>query len=465
MSGSRTTTDRDLLLELRPGRGCRAALEDGLREAIRDGRLAAGSALPSTRVLARDLGIARSTVSEAYAQLTAAGYLTARQGAGTWVASAAAARPPRESEPPAAPRLRFDLRPGVPDLSSFPRLPWERALRRALRSAPADVFAPGDPSGRPELRGALAAYLARARGVLVTPGRLVICNGFSQGLKLVYDVLRARGARRVAIEDPSLWLFPPIAEAARLEPVPVPVDEEGIAVDELDRLDVEAVVVTPAHQFPLGATMSSRRRTALLDWAARRDAFVIEDDYDGEFRYDRHPIGALQGLDPDRVVYAGTAAKTLAPGIRLAWLGLPPALTPAALQTRSIADRYAGVLDQLALAELLESGDFDRHVRRMRRSYRRRRDMLIKSLTESAPRIPIRGTEAGLHALLELSDGSQEEELLRRAAERSLGLHGLRAYLHGAGESPGALVVGYGTPADHAFPGALDALVALLRTT
>ena len=465
MSLSRTTSELDLLLELPPRRGRRTALEQALRGAIRDGRLTAGTALPSTRVLAHDLGIARSTVSEAYAQLSAAGYLTARQGSGTWVAPAAASAPEEGGEQPAVQQPRFDLRPGVPDLSSFPRLLWQRALRRALSSAGPDVFAPADMRGRPELRAALADYLARARGVATAPGRLVVCNGFSQGLKLLCDVLSARGARRIAIEDPSLWLFPPIARAAGLEPVPVPVDREGLAVERLDGLDVSAVLVTPAHQFPLGATMSSRRRAELLTWAARRDAFVIEDDYDGEFRYDRHPIGALQGLDPDRVVYAGTAAKTLAPGVRLAWLALPVALLPAALEIRGVADRYAGVLDQLALAELIDGGDFDRHVRRMRRTYRRRRDEVIGAVSAAAPSIRIQGTEAGLHAVLELPNGVSEQELLSAAGERELEVHGLAPYRHGSYEGPEALVVGYGAPAEHAFPGSLRALASLLRTS
>ncbi len=455
--------DLVLLLELPPARGRRTALEQALRKAIRDGRLPAGSGLPSTRILARDLGIARSTVSEAYAQLTAAGYLAARQGAGTWVAPAAAHVPDRGVGERSTPSPRLDLRPGVPDLSSFPRLLWQRALRRALASAGPDVFAPGDPRGRAELRAALAGYLARARGVAASPGQLVVCNGFSQGLNLIYDVLRAQGARRVGIEDPSLWLFPPIARAAGLEPVPIPVDRDGLAVEPLAELDQDAVLVTPAHQFPLGVTMSSRRRAALLGWAAHHQAFVIEDDYDGEFRYDRYPIGALQGLDPERVIYAGTAAKTLAPGVRLAWLVLPSSLLPAALEIRSVADRYAGAMDQLTMAQLIEAGDFDRHVRRMRRTYRRRRDALIGAVYDTASVTRIHGTEAGLHAVLELPPAVPEENLLARAEEHSLGLHGLRRYRHGNSRGADALVVGYGTPAEHAFSAALETLATLLH--
>ena len=440
------------------------ALEQALREAVRAGRLPAGTALPSSRVLARDLGLARSTVTEAYAQLTAAGYLVARRGAGTWVGSGAAVGTVGGDEEPSAAALRFDLRPGTPDLSSFPRALWLRALRRALAQAGPAVFASGDPRGRPELRAALATYLARARGAVAPSSRLIVCNGFSQGLKLVCDVLRVRGARRLGIEDPSVWLHPPIARAAGLEIVPFPVDDGGLIVDRLDAAAVDAVLVTPAHQFPLGATMRPRRRSALLAWAARHDAFVVEDDYDGEFRYDRRPVGALQGLDPERVVYAGTAAKTLAPGVRLAWLALPPALLGPAVEIRSIADRYSPALDQLALAQLIDAGDFDRHVRRMRTTYRRRRDRLITTIGQATSQVRIRGVAAGLHAVLELPERSTEQALLALGEEHSIGLHGLDPYRHGTYSGPQALIVGYATPPDHAFPAAMRALGALLAS-
>ena len=460
---SRTTSDRDLLLTLRRGRGSRAALEQALRDAIRDGRLQAGAVLPSTRVLARDLGMARSTVSEAYAQLTAAGYLMSRQGAATWVASGAARVQFETADPAPAAAPRFDLRPHAPDLSSFPRGLWLRALRHALAGATPDVFGPGDPQGRRELRAALAEYLTRARGVLTTPARLIVCNGFSQGLKLICDVLRARGASRVGVEDPSLWRLAEIVRTAGLESVPIPVDGEGLVVEGLDELDVAAVLVTPAHQFPLGSTMSPARRAALLAWAERQDAVVIEDDYDGEFRYDRRPIGALQGLDPNRVVYAGTAAKTLAPGVRLGWLSLPPWMLGPAVEIRTVVERFAGVLDQLALAQLIDSGEFDRHVRAMRRTYRRRRDMLVSAVSRAAPDLSVRGIEAGLHAVLELPDYLLEGELLSRAERCSIGLHGLGPYRHGVYAGPQALLVSYGRPPDHAFSASLRALTSLLH--
>jgi GntR family transcriptional regulator/MocR family aminotransferase len=465
MALARTTLDRDVFLEVRPGRGCRAALERALRQAIRSGRLRAGTPLPSTRVLADDIGVARSTVSEAYAQLTAAGYLITRQGADTRVASGLQGADRDHVDCAPAPAPHFDLRPGVPDLSSFPKTLWQRAFRQALARASLEAFGPGDPQGRPELRTALVEYLGRTRGVTTKTGRVLVCNGFTQGLRLVADALRARGASRIGVEDPSLPRFSAIAQAAGLQPVPIAVDEEGLTTNRLDEIDLDAILVTPAHQFPLGSTMGSQRRTELLSWANRHGAFVIEDDCDGEFRYGQPPIGALQGLDPDHVVYGGTAGKTLAPGVRLGWLALPPSLLASALESRSVADRYSGVLDQLALAELIESGDFDRHVRAMRREYRGRRDLIVAAVARSAPELSVRGTEAGLHAVLELPTGLTERELLSAAERRSIGLHGLGWYRRGVYSGPQALVVGFGSPAPYEFEACVQALAAMLHQT
>lgn len=465
MAVSQTTSGLDLLLELPPGKGRGAALERALRGAIRTGRLARGSALPSSRALARDLQIARSTVAGAYAQLVAAGYLTTRQGAGTWVASGPVPISTDGFAEALPEQPRFDLRPGFPDLSSFPRTLWLRALGRALSRASDSVFAPGDPRGRPELRQSLAEYLARSRGVVIGPGQLLVCNGFCQGFQLLCRVLRARGARRIALEDPCVFLYPPIARNVGLEVVSVPVDGDGLSVERLAEASVDAVLVTPAHQFPLGPTMSPHRRAALIAWAEANDALIIEDDYDGEFRYDRQPVGALQGLDPEHVAYAGTTSKTLTPGIRLAWLALPAALLPAAIEERGLGDRYAPVLDQLALAELIDRGDFDRHIRRMRLRYRRRRDRLVAGVRKAAPRLDPVGVAAGLHVLLELPDGVSEAQVLAVAEERSIGLFGLARFRQSAADSKQALVVGYGTPAEHTFESALTALMRLLADT
>jgi GntR family transcriptional regulator / MocR family aminotransferase len=467
----------DLHVELEGGGGRRAALERAVRGAIRDGRLRPGDRLPSTRALAGDLGLARGTVADAYSQLAVEGYLRTSPGAPTRVADGIAlGAPPHDSsrphdssaagESPAAiagsssafvapPGARFDLRAGLPDLGAFPRSAWLRALRRVLATAPDRALVNDDPRGRPELRRALAGYLGRTRGVLADPERIVVASGFTQGIALLCHALRASGAGAVAMEDPCLFHQRTIAEAAGLDVLPLPVDDEGAVPDV--PAGAAAAVVTPAHQFPLGPTLAPDRRAALLAWA-RDGGVLVEDDYDGEFRYDRQPPGAIQGLDPERVVYAGTVSKTLTPGLRIGWLQLPRRLVEPVLEAKRLTgDTQA--LDQLALAELLTSGAYDRHVRRMRQRYRRRRDRLLALLGEAAPEGRALGVAAGLHVVLELPG---EEELLARAAERSLALTGLRAFWHRPEGRPGGVVLGYAAPPEHAYAQTLAALQASL---
>jgi GntR family transcriptional regulator/MocR family aminotransferase len=458
----------DLHLDLH-GTRVRAALEIALRDAVTTGRLAAGTRLPSTRALAADLGLARNTVAEAYGQLVAEGWLTARAGSGTRVAGRAspegrasrgvAARspvPPGGGPPPAA---RFDLRPGSPDVSAFPRAAWLSAARRALGGAPFSALDYGDPRGRIELRAELAGYLSRARGLRTSADRIVVCTGFAQALAVLCAALRGRGLARLAVERyglPSVW---ETARAAGIETAWLDVDGDGAVIEALP--SAGAVLLTPAHQFPLGVALSARRRAAIVAWAQAADGWVIEDDYDGEFRYDRHPLGAVQGLDPERVVYAGTASKTLAPGLRLAWLALPGALVDDVMAAKVLADRQSSAIDQLTLAELIRSGAYDRHVRRSRLTYRRRRDRLISSVPSP---VRVSGIAAGLHALVELPVGVTEAEVVADGAARGLALEGLGAYAATAHDHGQALVVGYAKPPEHAFTGALARLVAVLSS-
>ncbi|MGW3142815.1 MocR-like pyridoxine biosynthesis transcription factor PdxR, partial [Streptomyces sp. NPDC001139] len=366
-------------LHLEPaGPGVRRGLTDALREAVRTGRLAPGTRLPSSRALAADLGIARNTVAEAYTDLVAEGWLTARQGSGTRVAERTVV-PPADAAPRPRPRTgpAHSLVPGTPDLGSFPRAQWLRAARRALATAPNTALGYGDPRGRVELRTALAGYLARARGVRADPERVLVCAGISHGLRILGAVLRARGASTIAVESYGLDAHWDLLADAGLRTVPLPFDERG--TDPRKLTDESAVLLTPAHQFPMGGTLHRDRRAAVVDWARRTGGVVVEDDYDGEFRYDRQPVGALQGLDPDHVVYAGTASKSLAPGLRLAWLVLPPDLAVEAARAKGHIDT-CGALDQLTLAEFLVSGAYDRHVRAARLRYRRRRDALVAAV-------------------------------------------------------------------------------------
>jgi GntR family transcriptional regulator / MocR family aminotransferase len=470
MAKSWATFGVDLHLEP-TGPRVRRGLTDALREAVRTGRLSPGTRLPSSRALAADLGIARNTVAEAYADLVAEGWLTARQGSGTRVAegvptpsgqrrSTAAALTGTARHPRPRSRPAHDLLPGVPDLSSFPRAEWLKAARRALVAAPNEVFGYGDPRGRVELRTALAGYLARARGVRADPGRILICAGISHGLQILGAVLRARGASTVAVESYGLDVHWRLLADAGLRTVPLPFDERG--TDPRQLTDHAAVLLTPAHQFPMGGTLHRDRRAAVVDWARRTGGLVVEDDYDGEFRYDRQPVGALQGLAPDHVVYAGTASKSLAPGLRLAWLVLPPGLMEEATRAKGGKDT-CGVLDQLTLAVFLDSGAYDRHVRAARLRYRRRRDALVAELARRAPQVRATGISAGLHVVLRLPPGT-EQATLRAASWQDLAVHGLHRYRHpdAPADPLDALVVGYGTPPDHAWSGALEALCAAL---
>ncbi|MFF3845123.1 PLP-dependent aminotransferase family protein [Streptomyces sp. NPDC002328] len=461
MAESWATFGVDLHLEP-TGPGLRRGLTDALREAVRTGRLAPGTRLPSSRSLAADLGVARNTVAEAYADLVAEGWLTARQGSGTRVADRTVVPPAGAAPGPRKPgRPVHDLRPGMPDLASFPRAQWLKAARRALTRAPYEAFGYGEPPGRTELRTALAGYLSRARGVRTDADRVLVCAGISHGVKILGAVLRARGVRTVAVESYGLAVHRRLLEAAGLRTVPLPFDERGTDPSGLDD-DAGAVFLTPAHQFPMGVALHRDRRAAVVEWARRTGGLVVEDDYDGEFRYDRQPVGALQGLDPDHVVHLGTVSKSLAPGLRLGWAVLPPALAGEAARAKGGIDT-CGVLDQLTLAEFIASGAYDRHVRAARLRCRRRRDALVAELARRAPSVRATGIAAGLHLVLRLPPGT-EQAALRAAAWQGLAVDGLHQYRHpdATVEPCDALVVGYATPPDHAWAGALDALCAVL---
>ena len=439
--------------------GLRAQLEHQLREGVRSGTLRHDAPLPSTRALARELGVARGVVMEAYAQLAAEGYLVSRQGAPTRVAARAAA-PPSVTAPtePSAPR--FDFRPGAPDVSLFPRTAWATALRQALREAPDARFSYSDPRGTPELRQALSTYLGRVRGVAADPEAVMVTSGLTQGLALTCRALAARGVRRIAVEEPgSADLRAPIA-AAGLEWVAIDVDGDGLDVAALERSDVGAALVTPAHQYPTGVVLAPERRAALLEWAVARDAFVLEDDYDAEYRYDRQPVGALQGLDPQRVVYMSSISKTLAPALRIGWLVAPPALVEETRHQKATDDRGTPVLTQLGLTVMLERGELDRHVRSTRVVYRRRRDTLIAALARRLPELHPRGAAAGLHLLVDLPHDVDEGALVRAAESRGVGLDSLAP--HSARPARPGLILGYGRIAEPAIEGGVRALAGAI---
>ncbi|HET7738877.1 MAG TPA: PLP-dependent aminotransferase family protein [Tepidiformaceae bacterium] len=458
----------DVLFDVPRDGGLRSGIEQGLRTAIREGRLAAGSVLPSTRALAAELGVARGTVVEAYGQLVSEGYLVARQGAPTRVA-AAPGRTTASTEPEAAgAAYRFDLRPGAPDPDAFPLTEWVAAIRRVARTLPGEATGYGDGRGRIELRVALADYLARARGVAADPERIVVCSGFTLGVGLVLGALRRGGVRRVGMEDPGLAPHREVVRDALGdggEVVPVAVGDSGVEIEAVRAADPDAVLVTPAHQYPLGVAMSAGRRAELIAWATEHGRFVIEDDYDGELRYDRQPVGALQGLAPGRVAYVGTASKSMAPGLRMGWVVLPEELVGPVSDLKRYRETVP-VLDQLAMADLIASGRFERLLRKRRQEYRRRRDLFVRTVGEAAPWVTVRGLAAGLNAVLELpAGGPGEQEALTVLRRRSVAVTGLRSHWHGAETArrfPG-IVVAYGRPRGHEAAAAFRALGEGLR--
>ena len=453
--GPAELTGVDLHLDL-SGTRVRAGLENALRGAVRDGRLRPGTRLPSSRALAADLGIARNTVAEVYSQLVAEGWLTAQTGAGT---SVAPRRAPEEGAAavgrPEAAVPRYDLRAGQPDLSAFPRRAWLATARKVLAATPDHLLGYPDPRGVPLLRAALADYLARARGVTADPAHIVICAGFAHGLAGISRALRSAGASTLAVEAYGHQAHRDIAARQGLRLRPLPVDGMGAVIGEAAAAD--AMLLTPAHQFPLGVTLHPRRRREAADWGG----VVIEDDYDGEFRYDRQPVGALQTLAPDHVIYAGTASKSLAPGLRLGWLVVPPRLLDAV-----IAELAAGpsALDQLTLAEFITSGGYDRQIRRARLVYRRRRDQLVAALRRQG--MHVTGIAAGLQAVLEFSRTNLERAVVTRASQHGVAVDGLDCYRAGTGlaaeDGRAGVVIGYGRPPEHAFTTALARLCAAL---
>ena len=460
-------TTLDVLLPLKRGTGTplRVQLVRELRRAIQEQRLASGVQLPATRALADELGLSRGLVVEAYEQLIAEGYLIAQRGSATRVADVRdtkfATTRDRERNHTANPYVRYDFRPGVPDTTLFPSRAWDRALRQALNNLQSALDYP-DPQGPEATRAALAEYLNRSRATIAHAESVIMCTGFAQAARLVGEVLVARGLRQLAVENPGHGEQCADIRATGLELVPLPVDSDGIRVDMLSRSPLRAVLVTPAHQYPTGAMLSGERRLALLEWARRVEGIILEDDYDAEYRYDGEPIGALQGMSPDRVVYLGSASKMLAPSLRQGWIVPPADLVEAVVRAKLSADRGSPSLEQLALGALIEAGDLDRHLRRTRGIYRRRREVLVDALRTHLPTLSLRGVASGLHVLLELPRGSDEQCLVRSAAAQGIRVYGAREYyIDSAGAAP-ALLLGYGKLPERDTKAAVKALASVI---
>jgi GntR family transcriptional regulator / MocR family aminotransferase len=417
-------------------------LRQQLRVAIHQGRLVPGTVLPPSRVMARDLAVSRSVVVQAYELLAADGYVSAHQGSSTRVLqvhSPAPDQPAPLDEPDSM--IRFVS--GLPDPRLFPRTQWTRHYRAALAGAPNRQFRYPGPYGAAVLREELASYLSRVRGVVATPDRVLVSGGITQALTLLCRALSSRGIRRIAVEDPCFGVHREAIRNAGMRPVPIPVDDDGLDVHCLPD-EVGAVLVAPAHSYPTGSVLSAARRTALIQWANAREALVVEDDYDAEFRYDRAAVAALQGLSPERVVYCGGVSKMLTPALRLGWMVLPRRWIGEVGGQKVLDDMGTTVFEQLALAQFMHCGDFSRHLRRVRPIYRRRRDAAIQQLAQSLPATRAIGIDAGLHVYVELPEYCDEQGLVHDAAAHGLLIEGARHHFSEPATRP-ALVLGYGS--------------------
>ena len=453
MSASKTNlspvSELAIDLERDGGDALHRQIEASIRGRIRSGALSAGVALPPTRALAAELGVSRGVIVEAYAQLVAEGYLTSRSGGYTQVAPAPTAASPavaparsRSTSRP-GPRPIVDFGYGRANLAAFPRAAWLRSVRRVLTEAPAERLGYLDGRGATELRSALAAYLNRVRGTNADADTIIITNGYAQAVSLLLGVLAGRGTRTLAVEDPSASDDArPLAHALGMNVIGVPVGGEGVRVDAVAELAADVLVLTPSHQWPTGGVLSPKARAAVLAWAQRTGALILEDDYDAEYRYDRAPVGAMQGLDPDRVVYAGTASKTLAPGFRLGWVVLPRELVEPFAEAKLLADRGSPILDQLTFADFLSRGEFDRHLRRMRPVYRSRRDDLLAALARHLPELEPAGIAAGLHLVTWLPHDLPEATVIAAAEREGVAVAGVAPYALSP-TARGGLIFGY----------------------
>jgi GntR family transcriptional regulator / MocR family aminotransferase len=451
-------------------------LTEQLRGAIADGRLPVGSRLPASRVLAAELHVSRGVVTEAYRRLADDGHVAGHGRGGTRVVTApsrAVPAAPAPSSPgelfPARPGpdvfdrvrtapARIDLSPGVPDLAAFPRSGWLRAERAVLAGLAAAGLGYSDPTGEPSVRAAIAGWLSRNRGVPADPAEVIVVAGAAQGLGLLAQVLRERGVRRIAVEDPgSLGMRQHLANW-RLDTPPVPVDELGMRVDRLRGTGAEVALLTPAHQFPTGVVLAPERRRELLDWADA-GGLVIEDDYDAEHRYDRPPTPALRAERPGRTVYLGSVSKWLAPALRVGWMLAPSWLHAELVAAKRFADLGNPVLTQLVLAELMESGEMERQLRFARARHRRRRDAMITAIARHLPGATVHGVAAGLHLLVTFPDGPPDTVVARRALRDGVKVQPLS--WHRVLDGPPGLVLGY---AARTVTEIADAVAVLGRT-
>jgi GntR family transcriptional regulator/MocR family aminotransferase len=468
-------------------------LYERIRQAILSGNLGPGSKLPSTRALAQQLGTARNTVLNAFEQLLAEGYLTGRLGSGTYVSQFlpdhlphTTATPSRGSEtdrPAPAPSFRgaalteiptclshrqevvCAFRHGLPAVDEFPFDLWARLTARIWRSKPRGLLNYGEPAGYRPLREAIAAYLGTSRGVKCHPDQVIVVSGSQQALDLAARVLLDAGDG-VWIEDPGYIGARGAFLAAGVQLHPVPVDSEGFRLPSIpdSKARVRMVYVTPAHQYPLGMTMSMARRLALLEWAKQANGWILEDDYDSEYRYSGRPLAALQGIDPNgRVIYVGTFSKVLFPSLRIGYLVVPGTLVNAFVCARILTDGHTSTLSQAVVAEFLEAGHFARHVRKMRLHYADRQEVLVRAASRTLKGIvEVSPSEAGMHLVGRFDDGIDDRQRARQAAAHGITVTPLSS-LALSPQKPRGVLLGYTAFDAHSLMGGVKALAAAWR--
>ncbi len=441
---------------------------------ILDGTLLPDEALPSTRELAKALAVSRHTVSEAYDMLITEGYVNSRQGAPTRVTGNLCLDRPGSSQPepvvqpgifhPPASGYAADFKTGQPDLRPFPKYVWGRLHSDAFSQLPPDLLGYSGPDGFPPLRKEIADWLFRSRGLRVDPANIFITAGATQSLSLLADLLH-RDDREFVLEDPCHTAVPTLLRNRGYAYRPAPVDEHGLMVEETcfdwDTGDISAVYVTPSHQFPLGGILPANRRTALIRHARRDSFYIIEDDYDSEFRYQGAPVTPLFALDPERVIYVGTFSKTVFPALRLGFSILPEALHAGWKHLRLYADVQCPVAEQAALAEFLRTRKMDRHISRMRKLYGQRRQVLLEEVDKVFGQAVVQtwGDTSGLHLALQFAKGHFDRNFIREASDRGIRISTIEKYSLTAGKHADKLLLGYG----HLEPDEIRVGISLLH--
>lgn len=423
-----------------------------IRKDIQRGQLTVGARLPSTRALAQYLEVSRSTVVLAYEQLLSEGYIESRPCKGFFVAEIEglyqlSTKEVRfRTEPEKKETVEFDFSPSGVDLNSFPYSVWRKLSKEVLLDARAELFRVGDPQGEPGFRRAICTYLHQARGVVCTPEQVIVGAG-SDCVLLILSLILGRD-RVIAFEDPAYRQAYRLAKGMDYDTIPVEMDRQGMQVSKLRQTKADTAYVTPSHQFPTGVIMPLGRRMELLKWAGEREGrYIIEDDYDSEFRYKGKPIPALQGYDRQgRVIYLGTFSKSIAPAIRLSYMVLPePVLEEYRKKARFIQSTVSKV-DQMIVQRFLEEGYYERHLNKMRAAYKGRHDVLLEEMKALLPVCKVEGEHSGVHILLRFSEGYREEELIRKAREKGIRVYGLSGFYIGKKkETEAVLLLGYAT--------------------